>query len=240
MLNQCMDRLWPPVPRPVLPIPVVLLLVAGLPSGPAHADIYRFVDKQGVEHYTNVQPQGRGWQRIIKSAKPSPDSNQSDPRPRSRRGVRPPDPDRLQRYDAHIREAAERYQLPPALIRAIMRVESNFYVDAVSGQGAMGLMQLMPRTAESMGVHDAFDPRQNVLGGSRFLRILANRLEGNLLLTIAAYNAGLGAVRRHGGVPPYSETQRYVKNVISHYYMFKQQLGPDNEEPALPLSRVEK
>jgi soluble lytic murein transglycosylase-like protein len=91
---------------------------------------------------------------------------------------------------------------------------------AVSVDGAMGLMQLMPATAASMGVVDPFEPRQNVLGGGRFLRVLANRFGGNLILTVAAYNAGAGAVQRYGGVPPYAETRRYVKRVLSHYYRY--------------------
>jgi soluble lytic murein transglycosylase-like protein len=82
-------------------------------------------------------------------------------------------------------------------------------------------MQLMPRTAASMGVRDPFDPRQNILGGARYLRILANTFNGDLVLTIAAYNAGEGAVVRHRGIPPYTETQRYVRNVLRYYYAFR-------------------
>ena len=87
----------------------------------------------------------------------------------------------------------------------------------------MGLMQLMPRTAASMGVSDPFDPRQNIFGGARYLRLLANKFNGDLVLTIAAYNAGEGAVTRYRGVPPYAETRRYVQRVLSHYYTFRGQ-----------------
>ena len=84
-------------------------------------------------------------------------------------------------------------------------------------------MQLMPRTAAAMGVRDPFDPRQNILGGTRYLRILANLFNGDLVLTVAAYNAGEGAVMRHGGVPPYAETRRYVRNVLRRYYEYRGQ-----------------
>jgi soluble lytic murein transglycosylase-like protein len=198
---------------------LVGLLLVGLAPAGASADIYRYVDAQGVEHYTNVQPRGKGWQRIARSKGGA--SKRSKARAARKRPVRAPDPARTTRFDPYIREAALLYQLPESFIRAVMRVESNFYVDAVSAKGAMGLMQLMPRTAASMGVVDPFDPRQNVLGGARFLRVLANRFEGDLVMTIAAYNAGAGAVTKYGGVPPYAETRRYVRRVLSHYYSFR-------------------
>ncbi|TPW00904.1 MAG: lytic transglycosylase catalytic subunit [Alphaproteobacteria bacterium] len=185
---------------------------------PAAADIFRFVDRNGVEHYTNIQPSGRGWQRIYKNKSAATD-REVTPRmrvPESIRSFR--DPDRYTRYDAHIREAATLYQLPETFLRAVMRVESDFQPYAVSGDGAMGLMQLMPGTAKSMGVIDPYEPRQNVLGGARFLRVLANKFGGDLILTVAAYNAGHGAVERYRGVPPYAETRRYVERVLRHYY----------------------
>ena len=100
-------------------------------------------------------------------------------------------------------------------------MESDFVPTAVSRVGALGLMQLMPQTARSMGVTDPFDPRQNILGGSRYLRVLANRFEGDLILTTAAYNAGGGAVQRYGGIPPFAETQRYVRRVLEHYQRYR-------------------
>lgn len=183
----------------------------------AAADIYRFIDAQGVEHYTNVQPSGRGWQRIYRN-KSAAARHAGPSRARENPGAyRARDPKREHRYDAYIREAATLYQLPEPFLRAVMRVESGFQPYAVSPDGAMGLMQLMPATAKSMGVIDAFEPRQNTLGGARFLRVLANRFKGDLVLTIAAYNAGQGAVERHGGVPPYRETRRYVKRILGQY-----------------------
>jgi soluble lytic murein transglycosylase-like protein len=183
----------------------------------ASADIYRFVDRHGVEHYTNYQPGAGGWQRVYRDPKQA----KATRAPLTRGGpIVSSDPERLRRYDAHIREAAQLYVLPEELIRAVMHVESNFNPHAVSRKGAMGLMQLMPTTARAMGVVDAFDPRQNVLGGVRLLRILANNFDGDQVLTLAAYNAGEAAVRKYRGVPPYAETQRYVQRVLSHYQRY--------------------
>jgi hypothetical protein len=195
----------------------VLGLVLLLPAVAA-ADIYRYVDAAGVEHYTNIQPRTRGWQRVLRTGNAAPGRVRSGTGARVLGGS---DAERLRRYDAHIREAALLYVLPQEFIRAVMRVESNFYPEAVSHKGAMGLMQLMPATAASMGVLDPFDARQNILGGARFLRVLANNLGGDLVLTIAAYNAGEGAVRKYGGIPPYAETRRYVQRVLTHYYAFR-------------------
>lgn len=121
------------------------------------------------------------------------------------------------RFDAHVQEAAAIYQLPVALLRAVIRTESDFDPSVTSVDGAIGLTQLMPFTAKEMGVVLPFDPRQNVLGGARYLRGLANLWKGNLVLTIASYNAGAGAVKRYQGIPPYAETQRYVHRVLRHY-----------------------
>jgi len=115
------------------------------------------------------------------------------------------------------RAAAERYGLDPELILAVVGAESGFASRAVSPKGAQGLMQLMPRTAAELGVTDAFDPAANLDGGSRYLESLLVKYRGNLRLALAAYNAGPGAVARHGGVPPYRETQEYVRRVLRWY-----------------------
>jgi soluble lytic murein transglycosylase-like protein len=198
-------------------LPLACTLFALLAPLQAQADIYRYVDKYGVEHYTNVQPSDRGWQLIYKNARKSREAA------RGPRYERPNDAERRTRYDAFIREAALVYQLPETFIRAVMQVESDYQSDAISEDGAMGLMQLMPGTAESMGVYDPFDPRQNVLGGARYLRLLANMFNGDLVLTVAAYNAGQGAVQKYSGVPPFAETRRYVQRVLQNYYSFRSQ-----------------
>jgi len=117
-----------------------------------------------------------------------------------------------------VQRAATYYQLPPELLWAVIKVESNFRDQAVSRAGAIGLMQLMPATARSIGLRDARDPVQNILGGAYYLRNLANRFEGDLYFTLAAYNAGPMAVRRYRGVPPYPETESYVRQVLTYYW----------------------
>jgi soluble lytic murein transglycosylase-like protein len=122
-------------------------------------------------------------------------------------------PDRA--YDALIAEAAQRYELDPALIKAVMRTESAFDPLAVSPVGAQGLMQLMPALAEEMGVKNAFDPRENIMGGAKYLRKLLDSTRGNLSLTLASYNAGPGNVARYRGIPPFKETRNYVKKITA-------------------------
>lgn len=193
------------------------ILTTALLAREADADIYQYVDRDGVTHYTNVRPNSGGWKRILKTRKSRPRIKQRGFSDSSYRV----DANRYTRYDTYIEEAALLYQLPPSFIRAVLRVESNFYPDVVSCDGAMGLMQLMPATAASMGVRNPFDPRENIFGGARFLRVLANYFNGDLILTIAAYNAGQNAVLKYQGIPPYPETRRYVQNVLRHYYAFR-------------------
>ena len=116
-------------------------------------------------------------------------------------------------YDEFIREASTRYGVDATLVRSVMQTESAFDALAVSRAGAMGLMQLMPEVAEEYGVEDPFDPRQNVMGGTRYLRRLLDLYRGNVPLALASYNAGATNVAQYGGVPPFPETQNYVKQI---------------------------
>lgn len=129
-----------------------------------------------------------------------------------------------------MEEAAAIYVLPVAFIRAVVRVESNFNPKAISRCGAVGLMQLMPVNITSMQIQDPYDPRQNIMGGSRLLRRLANAWRGNLLLTLASYNAGERAVRdslsKHGEIPRFAETRRYVRRVIGFYRQYLREEVP--------------
>ena len=201
----------------------------------ARADVYSFEDKEGVVHFTNVHPGGGGnahqWKVLYKSGpgKAGAISGAAPPTSfagcaASRADVVPAtdrSPDRYTRYDAAIAEASRLYALPEALIRAIIKAESDYDPRVVSCADAKGLMQLMPDVQREQKVEHVFEPRENILGGSRLLRVNANRFHGDLVLTIAAYHAGPGAVLKYKGVPPYETTQKYVKIVLASYYKWK-------------------
>lgn len=129
--------------------------------------------------------------------------------------------------EALIEQNANASGVDPALIKAVMANESSFSAGATSPAGAMGLMQLMPETAASLGVANSYDPAQNVWGGTRYLRSLLDRYQGDIRKALAAYNAGPEAVDNHGGVPPYAETQNYVSNVLASYDRYRAQGGVD-------------
>lgn len=196
-----------------LPLLAALAVPVALLPGLAAADIYSYVDANGVTHFTN-KPAGDGKYKLYLKS-----SDRAAKKGAQVAAVMPSDRsvDRFTRYDQWIRQAATLYQIPEELVRAIIKAESDYDPRALSPVGATGLMQLMPETAMRMQVRDIHDPRENIFGGVRFLRVLANDLNGDLALTIAAYNAGEGAVIKYGGVPPYEETQNYVTRVL-HYY----------------------
>lgn len=120
-------------------------------------------------------------------------------------------------FESLIDRASQKYGVDADLVKAVIQNESAYDAQAISSAGAMGLMQLMPATAANLGVEDPMDPAQNIEGGVKLLRELLNQFSGNLTNTLAAYNAGPGAVQQYGGVPPYQETQTYVKRVLSTY-----------------------
>ena len=134
-------------------------------------------------------------------------------------------------YDGIISKLAEQYGVEPALVKAVIRAESSFDPHAVSPRGARGLMQLMPPVARTHGVADPTDPWQNIRGGVKVLRSLLKRFDNDLKLTLAAYNAGRDSVVRHGGVPPYRETRRYVITVLKFRERYlRQPIGADPED----------
>lgn len=170
----------------------------------ARSAIYKYRDADGVVHYTDARPQDAAY-TIVQTYCPA-----CDPRsPVDWRTVR------LQReaFNAEIATAAQRWQIDPALVRAVIHAESAFNPEAISRAGAQGLMQLMPATAGDYGVTDAFDVHQNIEAGTRHLAELLARYRGDVRLATAAYNAGAGAVERHGGIPPFAETRVYVERV---------------------------
>jgi soluble lytic murein transglycosylase-like protein len=183
--------------------------------GEARADIYKYVDTEGVVHFTNSRPANGQGHLFLKS-------NEAR-RLFSGTPVPPSDHDlaRFTRYDDWIRQAAALYQIPEQLVRAVIKVESDYDARAVSVSGARGLMQLMPDTADRLQVRDINDPRENIFGGVRFLRILANSFNGDLELTVAAYNAGEEAVMRAGGIPGIPETRDYVVRVTRFYRRYR-------------------
>jgi soluble lytic murein transglycosylase-like protein len=182
-------------------------VVGGPPSLAQAGAVYRFVDEHGVVHLSNVpsDPRYRSYRPTaisgtLGAVPPVSYTNLSDYR----------------RYDDLFERASHAYGLSPALIKAVVRTESNFKADAVSRKGARGLMQLMPKTAAQLGVRDAFRPSENVLAGTRYLRSMLDRY-GDVRYALAAYNAGPTAVDRYGGIPPYPETRQYVKRVMRYY-----------------------
>lgn len=203
----------------------ILLLLAWLAAS-ARADVYSYTDEDGVVHFTNIKPRGSKWRKVLDSAPPKGSKASAERCPRCDK-VRATDrsPERFHRYDAYIHEAAELYRIPVPLIRAIIKVESDYDPKVVSAMDCKGLMQIHPAVEADMGVQgDIFDPRTNIMAGTRQLRWLANRLDGDLVLTIAAYHAGLGSLQKFGyTVPPYQYTRQYLKMVLERYYQYKAQ-----------------
>ena len=203
--------------------------VLALPLSAGADAIYRYVEKDGTIIYTNVQPTGSKRAKVLKGTFTKAPAKNTPVVGRKRT---PPE------LDPHITAAALRYRIPPALVRAIMHTESNFNPNALSHKGASGLMQLMPATATDMYVKDIFDERDNIEGGVRYLRVLANMFDGDMVKMVAAYNAGPEAVKRYGGkVPPYEETQGYVRKVLKLYYHYKERERPVENGPRDPTSQ---
>jgi len=169
-------------------------------EGTAAADVFRYVDRDGVAHQIDVA----GAPSAVSAPVPSELSAE---------GEYP--------FAGAVQEAARIYSLPVELLLAVMTIESGFQPKAVSPRGAMGLMQVMPATAADLKIDDPFDPRENILGGARHLRILLNGAAGDVTVALGSYNAGAGAAQRYGGVPPFRDTHQYVASVIRFYKMYQ-------------------
>jgi soluble lytic murein transglycosylase-like protein len=206
---------------------LVVCLGACWPALAARADIYSWVDADGGIHFTDVDPQKlEGAKPKGASIKVGTDVDGFGGQPPLVITMEGGAERRLYAvdvgdYDHHFRGAASHYRLPFAFLKAIAKVESNFNPRAVSNKAAKGMMQLIDGTARLVDVDDPFDPEQAIYGGARYLRVLANTFEGDLVLTAAAYNAGPEAVRRAGGVPNFQETQRYVERVLAMYRHYR-------------------
>jgi len=178
------------------------------------AKMYKFTDKDGIIHYTNVRP---GNQKNVKTF--------SFPCYASDITCNQVDwesiPLNRQAYADEIQAAAEVFTVDDSLIRAIIHAESAYHPDALSPRGAQGLMQLMPATQKELEVVDVFDPLSNIEGGTLYLSQLLNQFDQSVELAAAAYNAGPGAVREYGGIPPYKETREYVRRVKILYRRYR-------------------
>ena len=198
---------------------------AVLLAPPALADIYGFVDERGVSHFSNYPVDSRYYLfRKDRKDTTTPGSNlviiNVPQQARPRRAIRI-DPAQRKRFASLISETARMHKLSPALLHAVITVESGYDPAARSPKGAVGLMQLMPATAKRYSVSDIWDPRQNVSGGARYLSDLLGMFNNDLGLALAAYNAGEGAVIQHGNrIPPYPETRQYVPKVLQHYQIY--------------------
>jgi len=187
----------------------IMLLVPGI--SPARADIYRYVDANGVVHFTNApqytgKPSKRDWS-LYRKEMGSGEMTSSGPLVYSYRDI--------------IRQNARVYRLEEALVKAVIKAESNYNPQSRSNKGAQGLMQLIPETARLMNVNNPYDPAENIRGGSNYLRLMLDQFNGNLDLALAAYNAGPNAVQRHGGIPPYTETREYVQRVRRYLEQYR-------------------
>ena len=173
-------------------------------AAPAAADIYKYVDENGIIHFTNA-PTSSKYQVYVRD-----------------NFFPPKGPFRVSgKYDAYIRAAARKYGVSFPLIKAIIQAESSFNPRAVSRAGALGLMQIMPANVRLLKIQDPFDPFQNIMGGTRFFKSLLNRFDGKLSLALAGYNAGPHRVDQYDGIPPFQETQTYVRRVLHYYRMLK-------------------
>ena len=198
---------------------IILLILFAIPVLAAGGGIYVYVDDEGVSHYTNVPTSSRYkpmQMRQLNTPRPGSVSTEKAGRYRPDSGLNPTP------YDRHIQQAAQSQRLDPLLIKAIIKAESNFNRYAVSRSGAQGLMQLMPETARDMMVANPFDPADNIAGGTRYFRNLLNSYDGDLALSLAAYNAGPSRVAKKGPLPRIRETREYVRRVIHNYRSYQQ------------------
>jgi len=176
----------------------VLFLFVAVPV--VQADIYLFIDSQGVLHFTNAPTSSQYTLYIKERPKPATPTK---------------------KYDGIIQEASNTFGLSFSLLKAMIKVESDFDSRAVSKKGALGLMQIMPQNLQAFNIREPYDPKDNIMGGARYFKSLIERFEGKLPLALAAYNAGPTIVDKYRDIPPFKETQDYVKKVMKYFYLYK-------------------
>ncbi len=185
----------------------------------------------GVALLSNENNQMVMSPRILFKIHPAPQTEQHPPSVSGRKAEQHPPSVSGRKaehlYHMFILQTASHYQIDPALIKAIIMAESGYNTKAISKKGAKGLMQLMPRTAQSMGVEDIFNPHQNIAGGVQYFKQMVNRFNGDVKLALAAYNAGSRNVRNYNGVPPFKATRSYIKKVLKYYHIYKNQTGKE-------------
>ena len=172
---------------------------------PLYADIYVYADREGVLHFTNVptSSQSSSYKVYIKETPKRPLESYNE-----------------DLFDHVISEASQTHGVSFSLLKALIKTESDFNPRAVSSAGARGLMQLMPENIKILKIKNPFDPRENIMGGTRYLKQLINRFNGKLPLALAAYNAGPGVVEKYQRIPPFQETENFVKQVMEYYSLF--------------------
>ncbi len=176
----------------------------------AYADIYKYIDKEGVIHFTNVPTNPSYDYRVFIK-----DNQKQTSKPRLSLYS-------SNAYDHMITEASKKHGVSFPLLKAVIKAESDFDPNAVSSAGALGLMQIMPENVKAFNMKDPFDPGENILAGTRYFKKLLERFDGKLDLALAAYNAGPGTVDSCKGIPPYKETEDYIERVMKYFYHFKQ------------------
>ena len=191
----------------LLPIIQILLVVQVGLVPPAAADIYRYEDSDGTLHFTDA-PTDKRFKVIMRDIRKDQRLRTAFKLPGYARNPA--------EFEPIIASCSRKYGVDSSLVKAVIHAESGYNPNAVSSKGAQGLMQLMPKTAQGLKVTDSLDPSDNIQGGVRYLRFLLDTFKGTESLALAAYNSGLGAVAKYGGIPPYQETQNYVAKVLSY------------------------
>jgi hypothetical protein len=198
--------------RPACRLVRALLLLLLLLPYSAKADIYRYVDEDGIVHFTDA-PTDKRFKVFMRDLKKDKELRT---KLKFASSVNPAE------FELLIKTCSQKYGVNPSLVKAVIHAESGYNPNAVSSKGASGLMQLMPGTAKSLKVADRFNPKDNVEGGVKYLRFLLDTFRGDVTLAVAAYNSGLNKVAKYGGIPPYNETRTYVNRVLSYMKSYQE------------------